>query len=426
MKIKISSIKAAFHYFLIYMMLTVNQSVLYAITLKNQVYILIAVAIVLCFLFRNSSNRRELQYFVVLALVLLASVFCVRIMTNGIGLIAWARWMVGPFYLLAAYMYEKDRFVERFIKTVEALALVSIVCWGIQMVNPDILKAFLRPHDSHWTYNIWSSATEYKTYSYTSYGTLFYSFTDSPTSTGRNTSIFTEPGVYQMVLNSALCCLLFFGEHVNFSRKEYGRCIVILLLAIASCQSTTGYLGLMVILLVFFMEKQNDIGIIRTTIVRLALFAIVCLSCDFAIRGEQSLLQTVLIDKLFTDTGAFSVNAGTGSYRMAMIGLCLASMISHPFGIGSAAVEAMVNASGTSAVAAAILVLGASVGIIPFLFYLGWLFAPVFKNNRALIIKFLFVFLYFNTTLGQSSAFYPVLIIPTLLCFGFKACSEDA
>ena len=79
----------------------------------------------------------------------------------------------------------------------------------------------------------------------------------------------TLPGVYQIVLNAALFVLLFWKKKLYFgNEKQYRTATVIVLLTLITCQSTTGYLSMMVILLCFFFMRvgERDIRMLKQKI----------------------------------------------------------------------------------------------------------------------------------------------------------------
>lgn len=406
--------EALLQYGLLYLLLTLNQSVLYRDFLYEYTYLWLLGLIMLCYFFAKRRAFGVLKYSSLLLVGLLIAVVFVRILTNGIGLQAWATWGVGVLGCVCAFVVKPECFVCRFIKIVVTLASISIVFWCIQIIKPDILKSVLYEFDSHWTYSTWSSATDFTVHHYKAYGVLLYSFSDIDNGMVRNTSIFTEPGIYQMVLNTTLTLLLFFRDFVYTSKKYYLRSIFVIIIAIVTCQSTTGYIGMMSIILVYVFSHNISERIVRRRIIYLIVVSSCLLIADFVIRGNESLLNSVVFSKVADEKG-MNLETDSGYYRMVMINICIESIINNPFGVGSKELEHLLYLSGGEGVAASILVFAAILGVIPFLFYLFWLFKPIFSLCKPAYVKLLIVFLYFNTVLAQSSAFYPCLISFTLI-----------
>ena len=54
---------------------------------------------------------------------------------------------------------------------------------------------------------------------------------------------------------------------------------------------------------------------------------------------------------------------------------------------------------------------GAIRGVVPLVYLMDWIFAPLKKLKGDTVLITLLVFLYFNTATAQSSAVYPALIL---------------
>lgn len=73
----------------------------------------------------------------------------------------------------------------------------------------------------------------------------------------RNSGIFSEPGAHQIFLNFALLFLLNSQNQLGLSKKEYKISIILLVIAIFTTQSTTGYMCLALILVTNLFKKSN-------------------------------------------------------------------------------------------------------------------------------------------------------------------------
>lgn len=137
-----------------------------------------------------------------------------------------------------------------------------MILWFLSVLQINIWDQITPEVDSLMSYRIYSDSSTYQEFSYKLHGMFLYSHR---TVDMRNVSIFTEPGIYQMVLNTAIFVLLFLRDKlVSFSDKKVGRALMILSCALLSTQSTTGYISLCFIVLFYmFFEKkrtQNEIG----------------------------------------------------------------------------------------------------------------------------------------------------------------------
>lgn len=91
----------------------------------------------------------------------------------------------------------------------------------------------------------------------------------------RNAGMFNEPGSHQIFLNFALLFLINDDEHFRLSRWKYRVSLFILLSAILTTKSTTGYMCLGVIIVATIMKKRGSTPKGKT--IFLALFLLIVL-----------------------------------------------------------------------------------------------------------------------------------------------------
>ncbi len=408
--------KALNQYILIYIMLLLNQSNFYAFYIDGnqaiQLMLIIFCAVTLLFKYRRSA-----QYGFLLCGIMLFAVVFERFLNGGVGITFWYEMALKVLIVCVAFYADKDQFLNRFIKTVGVLAIVSIVLWGLQVISINLPARLFTVHDTRNIHVEYDYQGNRSSWNYKCYGLFLYSYmTYYP---NRNVGIFTEPGIYQSVLNSALFVLLFMNEclHIDITKRK--RYFILFSVALLTTQSTTGYLGFMAILLVLLLNKNDDKSINWKRIaVSLGLVFLIGLGCDLAIRGEDSLLNVAFLSKLFDDSNHLSLVAenSTGKYRMASLLMSLQAMLDHPLGLGYDGWISYSSINELSGAGGFPLKLGAVLGIVPLLYLLMWIFTPLKNLCKGWKVNLLFVFLYFNTSLAQSSAVYPVLImIPIVL-----------
>ena len=226
----------------------------------------------------------------------------------------------------------------------------------------------------------------------------------------RNNGIFTEPGLYQMVLNTALYFVLFYPEKIFVSDRKKRRILGVLILTIVTAQSTTGYLSLMVLIITYLIsnnvEKSNKVPL-RKIIVVAVLFLIV----DQAVNGMNSLLGNVISSKITFDGGRIAF-VSTGAARVDTFAIVLSSLLKHPLGAGSDLFNNMIlSANKTSSDGAALMAAAAQLGIQIWVILAAFFAYPAYKNRKSIYSYIAVVFMFINTTLGQSDIFYPALFI---------------
>lgn len=412
MSLKIN-LRTIFGYLLIYFMLIWNQSNLGETFLKK--YMLpILIIFMLLVLFRS---KRLTIWCGLLSIVLVLFAFLIRFTVGGIGIIAVASCLSSVYIVAYAVIYNKELFFTRLVKVIYFLAFASLILWGMCLIVPELYENLIPSYKSLMTYRIYSDVETYKEINYISRGLFLYTLRG--VERFRNAGIFTEPGVYQMVLNLGIFLILFFNNYIDC--KNMRKKLLILIIALITSQSTTGFIGLMIIFIGYcftFSSAERKI-LSKNTMAILGCCITIVLLVDYQIRGTDSLFYITVVEKLFSK-GTFSLtDNGSSAARVGTIVLSIKSIIRHPLGVGYTNLGALLNTEKTGFVAAEILSFPAVWGIIPWMFVLWWIFSPLKNKMRKLEIV-LYILLYVNTLLAQSNMFYPAFI---LLPVAFKYAS---
>ncbi len=399
--------KTAFHYLLIYFAICLNDSFIYYQIVSKYLIVFVGIGALLLLLFSKLRN----QWVYIAGIILLVIVIMQRFATGGVGLNIYFIWIVHILFGFIAVLYDKENFLTRYIKIVVFLAVVSLFYYELSLINLDLAKKLTMIHLPYRT-SVSSSITID--------GLFLYCF--NPWHYDRNTSIFGEPGLYQIVLNSALFCLLFIEDKNNLSKKKVIIYILILSLALISTRSTTGFIGFLLLLAGYIVEgkKKEKIGI-RSTLLLLLILLATALLIDYQYNLSNSIIQTAFISKVFSENGTINILNSTGQYRFGTIELCLESIRQHPFGVGYDTITSILSTR-KGLVAAKFLTTAAACGLQWTLFALIWLFAPIVKSNWSIVVKLLFILLFFNTALAQSQEFYTGFIM--IICYAMVMCKE--
>ncbi len=353
---------------MIYLMLLSSRATLYAQNKTIAVYIMLAVCALITLYVPRTRNTKLYVLFVMLA----GSLFLTRYI-NGGGL--------GMDYLLInvstiwvtyiAYQLDKDRFAVRFVKVVTFFAAVSLVFWLLCFIMPSVMQTILIGKTSFF------KGTK---------GMLLYTFRYATWAMGdtRNVGIFTEPGVYQIALNAAVFFLLFARERLHLTNKQIYTYLAVLVVTLLTTQSTTGFLCLGIIVVGYLLTSGNT-RLRRTILIVLALGA-GFLAVNYFIAREDSILQSVIIDKLFSAEGDLDLNESTGYWRMNGIKAGWQIFLENPLGAGDNYMIYFRNIMGeeTASGAGIFYTLGIA-GIITFLIYCYFHVYEAFKRIRRLI-----------------------------------------
>ena len=416
--------KVVIHYLLIYFMIILNQSNLYKYFLAEYNSILLVVLVGILIIKKRYRDYSILGF----CLFLLIDVIITRFIVGGVGLSAWINWVLKIGFCYVAVKYDSiESFIKRYINVVVFLAGCSLVGYLIGIAFPSFFTSglFTKYDTLFISERTWISENSYLAKYYNSFGTLFYTFTEHETL--RNVGIFSEPGVYQMVLNSAIAMILFWGDKLSFKkRKNKIRCLAILAIALFTSQSTTGYIGFLATIAVYMFSKNADDGRIKYRVLEAIFVVTFLIAFDYGQRGSNSFIASTVLKKVLNASGSLDILADTGAYRWGMILVALKSMITHPFGVGYDSFRVLADAQNTGFVAAQVIQTGAVYGIPMFLGIIFWVVYPIIRYERRLNTKIIFIFLYFNTALAQSSEFYPTLIVFGIILYCSKGLFQDS
>lgn len=158
----------------------------------------------------------------------------------------------------------------------------------------------------------------------------------------RNCGLYTEPGLYAVVIVSALLVLLFRPEKTCFSQKQITNRIILLTITMITAASATGFI--MAILafggayLVKKKRGEDTRGFRYQNVVMLLVLVLLIALVDYFIRGGASFLDKYLLSKL-TGLGfqrALEMQDGsTGNARLIVLLQGILAVIRYPLGAGT-------------------------------------------------------------------------------------------
>lgn len=403
-------LKSVLHYFLIYLMFIIPGSNFYDKVIPDKFhYIIFGILFLVTIAFKKFRNLFTLIPVVIIGFF---GVF-VRAMSGGIGLYSIISLSLPLLIINIAFLYDKDKFLSRLINIAIFFFTISLLCYCVQLINTTIFTKFL------YGYKTVAHGSEgYETYE-RGFGFLLYSFMDvHPT---RNCGIFTEPGVYQIIINAVILILLFFKKNLNISPIKYYFALIISVVVLITGKSTTGFISLAVILLFYLLFYKNKNINIFKFLVSIILIVVILILSDYILRGNRSIIYSDFISKLFSN-GNISVKEGTGKYRLYLIETSFKSISNDPLGIGYNNFNALLEGKGESG--AGVFVFGAVYGLIPFIAILIWILYPYLMKKRYFFMLLFFI-IFINTASAQTYIFYPGLfIINYLILFNEKKYME--
>lgn len=403
--------KVIVQYILIYLMLIWHDAgIVFLIGRDLSRHLILVVCLILMLLKQRCRSRRMILF----VFTILLNVIFVRCISGGVGINYVLNAFSGIAIAYTAFMYDRENFVNRFVKSVAFFAFVSVICWLITIVVPNLYENLTFFSYSPFSRRIYTTNTNYTLSPVYYHGILLYVMRTGNELT-RNNGIFNEPGLYQMVLNTALYFTMFFPEQLKCGAKKQERYMLILIIAIVTCQSTTGYLSLGAIIVGYLMTKQK--GKKSYKIVGYIVTAVVILMGDFFINQNSSFIGQVISSKIiFTSQGIEFANSGLA--RAGTVFIVTASILKKPFGCGFDTINNLFSLAGKmSADGTALMYDLAALGIQIWMILIAFFVVPTFKNKKNIVTFGVVLFMYINTTLGQSDIFYPSLLI---LSFGYQ------
>jgi hypothetical protein len=346
---------------------------------------------------------RESNFVPMMLLVLIATVGLEVIFSGTSGMrVAIYNFMfiVEPILLtIVAYRYNRKMFCTRYIKIVLFLAVSSLIFYCLGLINVDLLLnsgLFTKVQMSRLTY------TDF-------YCNVLYVIRTRELS--RNVGMFCEPGLYQIVLISALYIIVFSSEKVQLKHRFIA--ISILTITLISTQSALGYISLLFVLMGILMEKR---GVISKRIQRIVI-AFFCIAGVWVIfnlstKGTGSIVYQLLVEKVLQIN---SNEITTGSVRMSTIETMLKLILSNPIGYGFSYVSDYRALYAPGSVGARIFVTTAAIGIVPVACLLTHFLRRAYHYRKSNNQFWLLVFLYISIAFAQSREFYPGILVLMLL-----------
>lgn len=396
--------KALFQYTLLYLLYISTGSVFYHYNSGFFINLILVISALVFFRRKQLPPTKLLLGWGVIGFGMFFSRF---LNSGGLGIQAFLPILSSSIIVYTVYMIEPEKAIDRYIKLTYTLAIISIICWLMGLVAPELLRSLLIGNTDMF------KGTQ---------GSFIYSFRYASFAEGdlRNNGIFSEPGRYQIVLNTAIYFLLFAKNGINCTEKERMKYLIVLGVTLLTTQSTTGYGGCAVCILAYLLMYNDKT---KKQIVRLIVILGIIVFIDFSIRGNDSLLYSAVLSKVFTETGQFDLAADSGVWRMNGIINYLAIIKDYPLGCGDNYVNLFWTYSGgLSSAGTGMLVFTAATGLISLFGVLMVYIWPMIEKKVKLIPFLVYIFLFINTTNAQANIMYGCIMCIAVFtpCLSFE------
>lgn len=301
-----------------------------------------------------------------------------------------------------AYIIDREKFAERFVKIIVFFAVISLIFFAVQCVDANILSSFMKQ-------TAYEVEVSYGKVNWTLYSTPFFQFNNT---TLRNIGICNEPGLYQILLVSALYVVMFKGNALrDVTESQKKRYMIILLVTLATTLSLTGYANMLFLLACYFLlpTTSEDISIRRAK--RLLAVLLIILSIALA----NGMASEIIDKNIFEKLNRISLSADAEESRLVSAFADLNVAIRHPFGAGfdvyhqewkSFVIADIID--GASCVGLTQWM--AVYGFIPTFYLLIMLIRLAIRNNTYAVQTIALLAIYINTCCAQPNMLFPALL----------------
>lgn len=311
-----------------------------------------------------------------------------------------------PLIIYATYKIDPANYLQRFIKLIFYIALISIILFTITRIYGFNSFSSIFPH----LYTSFFRGGEVY-----SYGGFLYRFVTLHSD--RNCGPFSEPGQYQCVLSSALYFIMFHPR--LFEAKERIRYIIVFFLALITTLSTSGYIGIVILVFCYLLHSLKTIdermkyAIIITIIGTMLFMSMTKLGNEF--------MNTVVFHKIYAN-GQLDFSLNSGGARTISISSVLTTVYNHPITLIGVGYDELHNMGVEGC--AGFLFLLLAVGIMSFSILFGFCFHQVFKYNKSIWDIMVRILLVLNMGLSQphimNVALFTMMLYPYFIANSLK------
>lgn len=391
---------ALWQYFLIYISLQyLNGRV--AIAIGSDIFYGACLVIGGIYLIINfKKSLKESGFWITIGVISLLGLFTCFITSGGLS-IATVLSLISRFLIVyASIKTNEQKYIERFVNLSFIFAIVSLILFVfVQVVGVENAKGIMSN-----LYEIKNSLS----WMPSSYGLFIicYNFRNA----SRNSYMFGEPGLYQMMIILAIYFSIFKGNCIKKeNRMKY---LIVFLLTFLTIQSTTGFINLFALLGCILFSKKI---IINNRAKRFILLGVILLLIyAFAFGDETNILYTGFLDKIRNSEGTLDLTVSTGNSRIVALENLL-TFISEDFlgfiiGIGYSGIVQRFREYTCSGIVNSIMMFGIiSVGL-----NYGYLFKRAYKGCDS-ISEFIFIIIMIiNNGLSQPDLLSITTVIVAL------------
>lgn len=331
------------------------------------------------------SRKKIVQTTEFLVYILTLFVFlCLVVFSSGLTLGTSLNCILILTLVYATFLVNPTKIFIRFISLTFIISCISLLFFIPQYI------VGINTYDSLFPY-LMPSYSRNEIYSY---GGFLYQFVFLHQN--RNCGPFGEPGEFQCILNVALYFTLFI-KGIGFTEKKRILYSLIFIATLITAQSTSGYIGLSAIIIVFIFSKRkfskkNQIRFLSMIGFLIIIFFVSGMFSDF--------IKTTIIDKFSYSAHQNSIETlNSGQVRTESIIGILNTIKNEPttlWGIGYDEIQRR-GLEGCAGILAQLV----AIGILPFILLWGYPIYKKIKHNYGKEDILISLFLVLNMGLGQ-------------------------
>lgn len=395
-------------YSMIYFMLMLNESLLLAKHRETYYIIFFGVAILVALSLNIKILNNPLIIWCTIGFIV--SLILNRLLNGGgVGIGYFFRFASKALVVYVAYAIDRKNMVNRYVRMVVLFAGISLVCYLASLIMPGVMKAILRPS---FVATYTSSFHGWKvTWSDYYYGRFLYAYKVG----GRNSGIYTEPGLYQMTLVTAIYCLVFMQERLIMEKKKQIISLIILSATMLSTMSTTAFICLAVVFLgALFQQRSKKNNLLKNTIIYGFIIVLFFIIIDYFFRGNESIAYRYIFYKLAAMSSAGEkLTNSSGDARIAVIRTLLVSIRRYPFGSGVYNFYQIATELGYRDIIAGsgLWYYLAVLGILGWLSVMIYILAQAYMNAKDMLNFIVFTMLYVISTSTQQYILVPGFLL---------------
>lgn len=381
------------HYILIYCVIMMQGSIIFK---TYQDFFYIGALLLFGVIYLPKRYLPNKQYFIRVAL-LFCSLLITLVITGGSLSFPSILNIISRFLIVYIVVdFDKTEFCTRYVKVVYFLSIVSLFFYGLQLTAPDIIKMVF---------------PRYTIESQVFYGAFLYTMGSSTLI--RNCGIFMEPGIYQIVLLSAIYIILFMNKEVHIASRKKTLSLIVLICTLVTGQSTTGYVSLALVVAVYMFSKVDR----DTRIYKKMIIPVLCVFFVWDLyQGENGLIYTTIIKKMFNTSGNVDLTVSTGASRYYSALADIKVFLKYPLGAGFDIYgkewrSSLIVNIGDIASTAGLTRSFATLGIINSLLILSMYLWLMKKNGFDIYMKVAYILMFVNISMAQPSIYFPALMI---------------